>query len=143
MRSSSGSHLFQAVNDGDQEAHVWNSFVVQVSHSFHQLRGRRHWRDKKEENPQSPDQTANSATVTILPLSVRMCRQRVTRVSAPLGQFSTSSSSSGDFMPIPRIYEAPDQIKPSLNPYSTRRLTLTGCSMARSTLRLMSAMASV
>lgn len=38
------------------------------------------------------------------PLSVRLCRQRVTSVSAPLGQFSTSRSSSGEFMPIPRIY---------------------------------------
>lgn len=37
------------------------------------------------------------------PLSVRLCRHRVTSVSAPLGQFSTSSSSSGEFMPIPRI----------------------------------------
>ena len=37
------------------------------------------------------------------PLSVRLCRQRVTSVSAPLGQFSTSRSSSGEFMPIPRI----------------------------------------
>lgn len=37
------------------------------------------------------------------PLSVRLCRQRVTNVSAPLGQFSTSSSSSGEFMPMPRI----------------------------------------
>lgn len=37
------------------------------------------------------------------PLSVRLCRHRVTSVSAPLGQFSTSRSSSGEFMPIPRI----------------------------------------
>lgn len=37
-------------------------------------------------------------------MSVRLCRQRVTSVSAPLGQFSTSRSSSGEFMPIPRIY---------------------------------------
>lgn len=55
------------------------------------------------------------------PLSVRLCRHLVTSVSAPLGQFSTRSSSSGEFMPIPRI----------------------GCSMTRSTVRLMSAMASV
>lgn len=42
------------------------------------------------------------------PLSVRLCRQRVTSVSAPLGQFSTSRSSSGEFMPIPRIYRERD-----------------------------------
>lgn len=41
----------------------------------------------------------------VLPLSVKMCRQRVTKVSAPLGQFSTKSSSSGEFIPIPRIYK--------------------------------------
>uniref|UniRef100_A0A6B0V0B3 Uncharacterized protein n=1 Tax=Ixodes ricinus TaxID=34613 RepID=A0A6B0V0B3_IXORI len=34
-------------------------------------------------------------------LSVRMWMIRVTSVSAPLGQFSTSSRSSGDDMPIP------------------------------------------
>lgn len=39
--------------------------------------------------------------LTYWPLSVRMCITRVTRVSAPLGQFSTSSSSSGDSIPIP------------------------------------------
>lgn len=33
-----------------------------------------------------------------------MCKHRVTKVSAPLGQFSTKSSSSGEFIPIPRIY---------------------------------------
>lgn len=37
-------------------------------------------------------------------MSVRLCRHLVTRVSAPLGQFSTRSSSSGEFMPIPRIW---------------------------------------
>lgn len=42
--------------------------------------------------------------IGFLPLSVKMCRQRVTKVSAPLGQFSTRSSSSGEFIPIPRIY---------------------------------------
>lgn len=43
--------------------------------------------------------------IGFLPLSVKMWRQRVTKVSAPLGQFSTRSSSSGEFIPIPRIYK--------------------------------------
>ena len=38
-----------------------------------------------------------------VPFSVSMFRQRVTRVSAPFGQVSTNSSSSGEFIPIPRI----------------------------------------
>lgn len=47
--------------------------------------------------------TRSTVSLCFLPLSVRMCRQRVTKVSAPLGQFSTNSSSSGEFIPIPRI----------------------------------------
>ena len=55
------------------------------------------------------------------PLSVRLCRQRVTSVSAPLGQFSTSRSSSGEFMPIPRIYRERDDRDHSLDLQGERR----------------------
>lgn len=40
-----------------------------------------------------------------VPLSVRMWMTRVTNVSAPLGQLSTSVNSSGDFIPIPFTYK--------------------------------------
>lgn len=36
-----------------------------------------------------------------IPLSVRMCNILVTRVSAPFGQLSTRSKSSGESIPIP------------------------------------------
>lgn len=97
--------LFQPVDDGNQEPDVRNSFVVQVSDSFHQLRRRRHWRDKKSFYFISASSTDKELHLFVLPLSVKMCRQRVTSVSAPLGQFSTRRSSSGEFIPIPRIYK--------------------------------------
>jgi len=45
--------------------------------------------------------TKNTGQTAVAPLSVRMWMIRVTSVSAPRGQFSTSSSSSGEFIPIP------------------------------------------
>lgn len=84
--------------------------MVKVSHSLHQLWRWRHWMEERKtcfEHQHSFDFCAGfpcKVAFFISPLSVSMCRQRVTRVSAPLGQFSTNSSSSGEFIPIPRIW---------------------------------------
>jgi len=116
--------LLQPVEDGDEEPDVRQPLVVEVADPLHQLGRGGHCQEgvpghrRARATPPRP--------LLHPPLSVRLCRQRVTSVSAPLGQFSTSSSSSGEFIPIPRIWgggeepASPGRCVPSPRPHPPR-----------------------
>lgn len=111
MQSLPRRYLFKPVDDWDEEANIRHTLMVKVPHPLHQLRRRRHCAPGGQtfSIPSSANTVRQGGSrptfqsEAYLPLSVKMCRQRVTSVSAPLGQFSTRSRSSGEFMPIPRI----------------------------------------
>lgn len=145
-RGGDNSDLLQPVEDGDEEPHVWQALVVEVTDPLHQLGRGGHCQEGGDTSPRvTCHPTASPSSPTFVRQAVQAARhQRLGSLGTVLHQQQQ----------LGRVHPHPTDLReshrwchqatvspqrPPLHPAAG----LTGCSMTRRTVRLMSAMASV